>query len=70
LSEDSLKVQVSRIRDAKGGQIVVIKPMETSTYENLVNVLDEIQICSIGIYALSEIADGDKKLIENYLINM
>jgi biopolymer transport protein ExbD len=67
ISEDSLKVQISRIREAKGGQVVVIKPTDASTYGNLVNVLDEMQICSIGIYAIVDVTEGDKILMENYL---
>jgi hypothetical protein len=57
---------VKEIRDAKGGQVVVIKPTESSTFENLVKVLDEMLICSIGTYAIVDLKDGDKFLIENY----
>jgi len=66
ISEDTLKARVSEIRDAKGGQVVIIKPMDASTYENLVNVLDEMQICSIGTYAIVDLTDGDKQLLESY----
>jgi len=74
ISEDTLKARVSRIRDAKDertglykGQVVIIKPTDASNYENLVNVLDEMQICSIGTYAIVEVTEGDRLLIDNYL---
>ena len=67
ISNEVFEQKSSEIRDAKGGQVVVIKPMEVSTYENLVNVLDEMQICSIGMYAIVDITDGDKVLLDNYL---
>ena len=56
----------SEIR-GKGGQVVVIKPTDASTYNNLVDVLDEMQICSISTYAIVDMTDGDAFLIDNYL---
>jgi biopolymer transport protein ExbD len=58
--------QVKKIRDEKGGQVVVIKPTQASTFENLVKVLDEMQICSIGTYAIVDMKDADNYLIDNY----
>ena len=43
---------------------VIIKAMDTSSYMNVVDVLDEMQICSIGKYVLDKINDQDKKLLE------
>lgn len=43
---------------------VIIKAMDTSSYKNVVDVLDEMQICSIGKYVLDKINDQDKKLLE------
>ena len=67
ISNEIFEQKTSEIRDAKGGQVVVIKPMDASTYENLVDVLDEMQICSIGMYAIVDVTDGDKVLLDNYL---
>jgi biopolymer transport protein ExbD len=67
ITEEQFKEKTREIRNEKGGQVVVIKPTEGSTFENLVRVLDEMQICSIGTYAIVELKDGDKFLIENYL---
>jgi len=57
--------QVKKIRNDKEGQVVIIKPMDTSTYKNLVDALDEMQICSIGIYAIVGVEAPDKFLMDN-----
>ena len=43
--------------------IVVIKATDAATYENLVDILDEMQISGISSYAISEITQSDKDLI-------
>ncbi len=45
---------------------VVIKPLQASNYKNLVDALDEMQICSVGKYAIVDPTDGDLFLVENY----
>ena len=65
ISEEEFRNQSKEIRDAKGGQVVVIKPTPGATYKNLVDVLDEMQICSIGMYAIVDITEGDLFLIDN-----
>ncbi|QIK55346.1 biopolymer transporter ExbD [Dysgonomonas sp. HDW5A] len=66
ITEDEFKEQTSEIKNAKDGQVVVIKPTNGASYKNLVDVLDEMQICSIGKYAIVEMADGDNFLVQNY----
>ncbi len=46
--------------------VVLVKPDITSTYENLVDLLDELEICSISRYALVEISDDDREIISKY----
>ncbi len=53
-------------RKSKESAIVVIKPLDSSSYENLVDVLDEMQVCSIGKYAIVDAEAGDKYLLDNY----
>ncbi|NDW17947.1 biopolymer transporter ExbD [Dysgonomonas sp. 216] len=66
MSEDEFKKQADEIRKDPDGLVVVIKPMESSTYKNLVDALDEMQICGIGKYAIVEVAEGDDFVLENY----
>jgi biopolymer transport protein ExbD len=67
LSETEFNERSGEIKDNREGQVVIIKPTAESTYENLVNALDEMQICSIGTYALVEPDEGDMFLIGNHL---
>ena len=75
LKKDQLPDTVynKQLSDIKSGVIngekiqtmtVIIKAMDSSTYKNVVDVLDEMQICSIGKYVLDKINDQDKKLLE------
>lgn len=57
--------EVKKIKGAKNGQVVIIKPTDESTYKNLVAALDEMQICSIGIYAIVPMDEPDKYLMDN-----
>ena len=66
ISDEVFEQRRKEIRD-EGEQTVVIKPTSESTYNNLVSVLDEMQICSINMYAIVEMTEGDTFLIENYL---
>ncbi len=55
----------SEIKDDKDAIVVVIKPTEDSTYKNLVDVLDEMQICAIGTYAIVDLTPGDHFLLDH-----
>jgi len=68
ITDEEFKLQASEIRDVKDGLVVIIKPTEGSTYKNLVDVLDEMQICSIGKYAIVAPEPGDFTLVENLLL--
>jgi len=66
LSEEEFKKQVDEVRKDPEGLVVVIKPTDSSTYMNLVDALDEMQICGIGKYAIVEMAEGDNFMVENF----
>lgn len=66
ISEEEFKKQSAEIKSDKAGQVVIIKPTDFSSYKNLVDILDEMQICSIGKYAIVDLTDGDEFLLENY----
>jgi biopolymer transport protein ExbD len=59
----------SLVKIAKGGKetpTVIIKAADDANYKNLVDALDEMQICSIGKYAIVPITKQDKDLIKSY----
>lgn len=66
MSDEDFKEKSNKIKGDIDALTVVIKPTEASSYKNLVDALDEMQICSVGKYAIVDITDGDKYLIENY----
>ena len=43
---------------------VIIKATDNSLYSNLVDALDEMQICSIGKYVIDKVKPEDKVLLE------
>jgi ketol-acid reductoisomerase len=43
---------------------VIIKPMDISTYNNMVQALDEMLVCSIGKYVIDKVNEDDEKLLE------
>lgn len=65
VSNEDFETRAKDIRNRDDGQVVIIKPTDASTFRNMVDVLDEMAICSIGKYALVEITEGDLFLIEN-----
>jgi biopolymer transport protein ExbD len=71
---------VSEAKKTKGAPMVVIKAKTSTenndylngpgaTYSSLVDVLDEMIVCSVGKYAVVDITEGDLFLIGNYLTN-
>ena len=42
---------------------VNIKPLDDATYDDLVKILDEMQICCIGKYVIAQMADQDYQLL-------
>lgn len=66
ISQEQFDEAVSEVKKEKDGLVVVIKPRPESTYENLVNALDEMAICSVGRYAVVDPADAEDYLLQNY----
>lgn len=60
------KQKLSDIKNADYTPSVIIKASDKATYDNLIQVLDEMQICSIGRYVIDKFADGDKAKIEAF----
>jgi biopolymer transport protein ExbD len=67
IKEEEFEKKSKEIRDDKLGLVVVIKPTDGSTFANLVSVLDEMQICAVGKYAIVDLTEGDKFLVQNYM---
>jgi len=55
--------------DDKESPLVLIKATKESTYGNLVNVLDEMNICNIPTYAIVDIIPYDLELLKKQNLN-
>ena len=54
------------VKSGKDTPTVIIKATDDSSYKNLIDALDEMQICNIGKYVITDIVDADQFLIKNY----
>ena len=63
-NEEYLK-ETSEVRKDKDSPVVLIKATDFSNYKNLIDVLDEMQICNIGRYAIMDITPGDLRLLQD-----
>lgn len=58
------KVLLSPTIKSNDKMTVMVKPMEESRYKNVVDILDELKITDTRKFALVEITDTDKQLVE------
>lgn len=65
-TKEEYKKRLSEIKNAKGTPTVVIKASDKATYLNLIDVLDEMQICNIGKYVIDKFSDYDQSMIDAY----
>lgn len=66
ITQEQFSKQSSEIKNGKTTPVVIIKATDKASYKNLIDALDEMQICNIGKYVIDTISKGDKFLIENY----
>ena len=70
ITEEEFTKRASEIKSesdekVKTAPVVIIKATDQANYKNLIDALDEMQICSISRYAIVDITDGDKFLLMN-----
>ena len=69
MTDEQYQKELSELRNGNinGEKIptltIIIKPLDTATYDNMVRALDEMQICSIGKYVIDKINPDDEKLL-------
>ena len=66
ISQLQFTKQVSEIKGGKNTPVVIIKAADKATYKNLIDALDEMQICNIGKYVIDKITPGETFLIKNF----
>jgi biopolymer transport protein ExbD len=65
IKEEEFREKVGAIKAYKDGLIVVIKANDDSKYKNLVDILDEMNICNIGRYAIVDITPMEVEMLKN-----
>lgn len=63
IKEEEFREKVGAIKAFKDGLIVVIKANDDSKYKNLVDILDEMNICNIGRYAIVDITPMEVEML-------
>jgi hypothetical protein len=62
---DSTAKEKRKLRKAdKKGPIVLIKATDGAKYKNMVDIIDEMAICEIAIYAIVDMNPQEKKMLE------
>ena len=70
MTDEQYQKQLDNIRKGElpTGKIetmtIIIKPLDTCSYKNMVEALDEMQICSIGKYVIDKVNPDDLSLLE------
>ncbi|MCX6320295.1 MAG: biopolymer transporter ExbD [Bacteroidia bacterium] len=65
LSQDSVLGSISKLKkDDDTGPIVLIKAYKGANYGNVVDILDEMNICGIALYMLVDITWYEEKMVE------
>jgi biopolymer transport protein ExbD len=64
IEEKEFREKVAAIKAYKDGLIVIIKANDDSKYKNLVDILDEMNICNIGRYAIVDITPMEVDMLK------
>ncbi len=65
LSPDSVRGSIAKLKKVDDtGPIVLIKAYKDSNYGNVVDILDEMNICGIAIYMLVDITWYEERMVE------
>jgi|NOAtaT_7_FD_contig_31_2710801_length_1540_multi_6_in_0_out_0_1 biopolymer transport protein ExbD len=68
IDEKKYKEESIKVKAEKKALIVLIKADDSSTYKNLVDILDEMSICNIGRYAIVDITASEIEMIKNVVV--
>lgn len=64
IDKETYKKEVKDITSYKMGIVVMVKAAPEATYENMVNILDELKIAKVGIYAIMDITKQELDLLK------
>lgn len=65
ISDEQFREKAAQIKSDKSAPVVIIKASNESNYTNLIDALDEMQICNISKYAIVDITPEDVQLVKS-----
>jgi len=68
MDEKEYKKKSIEIKSSKKALIVLVKADDESTYKNLIDILDEMNVCNVGRYAIVDITPSEKEMIKNVVV--
>lgn len=66
ISDQQFKERAAKIKSDINAPVVIIKASDESNYTNLIDALDEMQICNISKYAIVDITPEDVELVKSF----
>jgi hypothetical protein len=63
ITEQEYKKSLVEAKSEKTGPLVLIKPSDVSVYKNMIDILDEMQICDIGVYAVVDLNKVEEQAV-------
>lgn len=63
INQAEYKKRLSEIKNDDNTVSVIIKATDEATYQNLLDILDEMSICSVGKFVIDKVHDQDKSMI-------
>ena len=70
IADSTFRKAITKIKgEDKKAPLILIKATKESTYGNLVNILDEMNICNIAMYAIVDIRPDDLELLKKQNLN-
>jgi len=65
MSDEEYRKKAAQVRSGDAAAIVMITATDEAKYDNLVNILDEMQICNVSKYAIVDLSTLHKDLIKD-----
>ncbi|MET0244163.1 MAG: biopolymer transporter ExbD [Flavitalea sp.] len=60
------KIAMERLNPGSSKEMfLIVKPMNSSVYKNVVDILDEVAINGVNLYSLTDISDGEIAMLGN-----
>lgn len=69
INKEEFDKRKTEITSDKEAPVVIIKATNDASYRDLIDALDEMAICSIAKYAIVEMSDFDRELLETQNLN-